>query len=86
MNQIIVPEKRLSFRETQRQYKATLQSLKNMSIRAQMLGCELQEVDPKNDIFKMNEGILDKEHLYYIRKSLKTGQYEKHRDIARIKR
>ena len=82
---IITPEKRLSLRETQRLYSATLQSLQNMSVRAQLLGCELQRVDPKNDIFKMTEGILDKEHLYYIRKALKDGQYDRNRDIARLK-
>jgi len=81
---IITPQKKLSLRETQRLYGNTLEALKNMSIRCQMLGCELQRVDPRNDIFKLGEGIIDKEHVFYLRKSLKDGSYEKHRDIARI--
>lgn len=85
MSNIILPHKRLSLRETQRLYRATLQSLQNMSVRAQLLGCELQRVDPNNDIFKMTEGVLDKEHLYHIRKALKDGQYDKNRDICRLK-
>jgi len=82
---IIVPQKQLSLRETHRLYKNTIQSLQNMSVRVHLLGCELQRVDPKNDIFKMTEGVLDKEHLYLIRKALQDGQYDKNRDICRIK-
>lgn len=59
-------------------------SLKNMSARAQMLACELHEVDSDNPIFRMSEGILDKEHLFYIRKSIKDGTYQKNRELARI--
>ena len=84
-NNIITPQRRMGLRETQRMYKATLESLQNMSIRAQMLGCELQRVDPKNDIFKMTEGVLDKKHVFYLRQALKDGQYEKNRNICRIK-
>ena len=80
---IILPQKRLTLRETQMLYSSTLQSLKNMSIRVQMLGCELQRVDKRNDIFKMSEGVLDKEHLYIFRKALNDGQYDRNREIAR---
>ena len=81
---IIVPQRRMGLRETQRMYSATLQSLKNMSVRCQLVACELQRVDKNNDIFLPGEGILDKEHLYEIRKALVSGQYDKNRDIARI--
>jgi len=84
MTNIIKPEKRLSLRETQRLYKSTLRSLQTMSVRAHLLACELHRVDDKNDIFKMTEGILDKEHLYHIHKALKDGSYDRNRDIARL--
>lgn len=84
MNKIIRPMKKLSLRETQRMYKATIQSLQNMSVRCQLVACELQRVDPTNDIFKPGEGVLDKVHLYELRKALKNGQYDKNRDICRI--
>ncbi len=84
MQQIIQPKRRLSLRETQKMYNATLRSLKNMSVRAQMALCELYKVDPKNDIFKESEGIVDKAMNFIVRESLKTGNYERHRDIARV--
>ena len=83
-SKIIVPQKKMSLRETQRMYTATLKSLQNMSVRCQLTACELQRVDKNNDIFKMTEGIFDKRHLFEIRKALKTGQYDKNRDIARL--
>jgi len=81
---IIIPQKQLTKSETHRLYKSTIQALKNMSIRCQLAACELQRVDPKNDIFDIREGVFDKEHLYAIRKALKTGEYDVNRDIARI--
>jgi len=84
MNQkIIKPTRMLTMQEAQNMQINTINSLKHMSVRAHLLGCELQRVDPKNDIFNMNEGILDKEHLYHIRKALQDGQYDKNREIAR---
>lgn len=83
MSKIIQPQKKLTLQETQALYTATLNSLKWMSVRAHLLGCALHRVDEKNDIFRMDNGILDKEHLYHIRKAIKDGTDEKQRDIAR---
>lgn len=81
---ILVPHKQLSLRETSRMYRATLQSLQNMSVRCQLVACELQRIDKDNKIFSKEEGVFDKVHLFEIRKALKSGQYDKNRKICKI--
>ncbi len=84
-DQIRDSQKTISKNELIRFNKNLIESLQNMSVRAHLLACELQRVDSKNKIFEMKEGVLDKQHLYHIRKALIDGSYDKARDAARLR-
>lgn len=73
-----------SYGELEAFVNVSLKQLRYMSMRAQLVACELQKVDKNNKIFDPKEGVLDKKHLYMIRKMLKDGEYERLRDKVRI--
>lgn len=83
-DQLCANQKTLSRNDLVRFNLNLIESLQNMSVRAHLLACELQRVDSANKIFEMVEGVLDKQHLYHIRKALVDGSYDRARDAARL--
>lgn len=62
-----------------------IRSFKETILVNQMILCELTKVDRDNKIFDFSEGVIDKQTLYLVRKTVKEGSYEKLRDNCRFK-